>query len=114
MTPYDRGDIVLVPFPFSNLTATKKRPAVVISSRDFNTSTPDLIIMAVTSKIDRPSGAGECRIESWKAAGLLKASAIKPAVSTIEQTLVLRKLGSLSKQDLAAMDGAIKALLGLK
>jgi len=63
MTPYDRGDIVLVPFPFSNLTETKKRPAVVISSSAYNASTPDIVIMAVTSKIDRPTGAGESRSE---------------------------------------------------
>lgn len=32
MTAYKRGDVVLVPFPFSNQTATKKRPAIIISS----------------------------------------------------------------------------------
>ena len=32
MTQFENGDVILVPFPFSNLLATKKRPAVVISS----------------------------------------------------------------------------------
>jgi mRNA interferase MazF len=36
MTAYERGDIVLVPFPFSDQTTTKKRPAVVISSSRYN------------------------------------------------------------------------------
>jgi mRNA interferase MazF len=48
------GDIVLVPFPFTNQTATKQRPAVVISSDAYHRERPDLIIMAVTSQI-RPS-----------------------------------------------------------
>ena len=50
MTAYKRGDIVLVPFPFSDQTAVKKRPAV-ISSSQYNTTSHDIIIMAVTSRI---------------------------------------------------------------
>lgn len=36
MTAYERGDVVLVPFPFSDQTAIKKRPAAVISSNNYN------------------------------------------------------------------------------
>ena len=36
MTTYNHGDVILVPFPFSNQSATKKRPAVVISSNAYN------------------------------------------------------------------------------
>lgn len=49
MTPFEFGDIILVPFPFTDQTTSKKRPAVVISSSTYNTARPDLIIMAVTS-----------------------------------------------------------------
>ena len=42
MITYKRGDIVLVPFPFSNQTATKKRPAVVVSSSLYNEKTNDM------------------------------------------------------------------------
>jgi len=48
MTPFEFGDIILVSFPFTDQTATKKRPAVVISSNPYNQKRPDLIIMAVT------------------------------------------------------------------
>ncbi len=50
MTLFEFGDIILVPFPFTDQSATKKRPAVVISSAIYNTERPDLIIMAVTSQ----------------------------------------------------------------
>ena len=50
MTSFEFGDIILVPFPFTDQSATKKRPAVVISSETYNTERPDLIIMAVTSQ----------------------------------------------------------------
>ncbi|TVM03886.1 MAG: type II toxin-antitoxin system PemK/MazF family toxin [Candidatus Brocadia sp. WS118] len=99
MTTYNKGDIVIVPFPFSDQTATKKRPAVIISSNQYNNTSPDIVIMAVTSKTDKNLTTGECLINNWQDAGLLKPSAIKPAISTIEQTLVLKKLGKLSQKE---------------
>lgn len=90
MTAYKRGDVVLVPFPFSDQTATKKRPAIIISSNSYNNASSDVIIIAVTSRIDENISIGECLIEEWKNAGLLKQSAVKPALSTIEATLVLK------------------------
>lgn len=114
MTTYNRGDVVLVPFPFSNQTATKKRPAVVISSSLYNEKTNDVVIIAVTSKVEKRSDVGECLIADWQGAGLLKPSAVKPAISTIEQVLVLKKLGSLSANDIPSVDRMLKAFLGLQ
>lgn len=114
MTAYERGNIVLVPFPFTDQTTTKKRPAVVISSNSYNTTSPDIVIMAITSQIEKSFGIGECLIKDWKDAGLLKPSSIKPAISTIEQTLVLKKLGKLASEDLISMNNALKELLDLE
>ena len=47
MTAYKRGDVVLVPFPFSNQTDAKKRPAVIISSDAYNNISSDIVIMAI-------------------------------------------------------------------
>ncbi len=49
MTNYDFGEVVLVPFPFTDQTMTKKRPAIVVSSAAYNSERPDLVLMAVTS-----------------------------------------------------------------
>jgi len=84
MTVYEKGDVVLVPFPFSDQTAIKKRPAVIITSSAYNEISSDIIIMAVTSQTEKTTGIGECLIQDWQDAGLLKPSAIKPAISTIE------------------------------
>jgi mRNA interferase MazF len=111
MTAYNRGDIVLVPFPFSNQTTTKKRPAIIISSARYNAASQDIIIMAVTSRLEKVLSIGECRIHNWQEAGLLKPSSIKPVLSTIEQKLVLKKLGSLSIDDLTSLNAALKNLL---
>jgi len=114
MTVYERGDIVLVPFPFSDQTAAKKRPAVVISSNSYNNASADIVIMAITSQTEKSVGIGECLIKNWEEASLLKPSSIKPAISTIEQKLVLKKLGKLSPEDLTSMDNTLKELLDLR
>jgi len=114
MTAYKRGDIILVPFPFSNQIATKKRPSVIVSSNLYNNVSSDIVIMAITSRTDKTIGIGECLIMDWQVAGLLKPSAIKPAISTIEQQLVLKKLGSLSSNDLFSMENALKRFLDLQ
>jgi mRNA interferase MazF len=50
-TGYSFGDVVLVPFPFTDQTGTKKRPAVIVSSADYQAQRRDLVIMAITSQI---------------------------------------------------------------
>lgn len=63
MTRFEFGDVILVPFPFTDQTATKKRPAVVISSQNYNDERPDLVIMAVTSQVRPTSMIGETMIQ---------------------------------------------------
>lgn len=113
MTAYKRGDVVLVPFPFSDQTAIKKRPAVIVSSNHYNNASFDIVIMAITSQTNKTIGVGECLIKDWQVAGLLKPSAIKAAISTIEHKLVLKKLGSLSPNDVSSMGNALKEFLDL-
>jgi mRNA interferase MazF len=110
--PYDFGDIVLVPFPFTSQTASKKRPAVVVSRRAYNQTKPDVVLMAVTSQL-RPSPAlGEVWLGQWQAAGLLKPSAVKPVFATLEQSLVLGQLGTLGTADQTALRQAIGQIIG--
>ena len=113
MTHYNRGDVVLVPFPFSDQTTAKKRPAVIISSSTYNDTSRDIVIMAITSQARGNIGIGECMIEGWQSAGLLKSSAIKSAISTIEQGLVLKILGRLSPQRPIFIREGTKGTFGL-
>ncbi|MEA5508479.1 type II toxin-antitoxin system PemK/MazF family toxin [Crocosphaera sp. UHCC 0190] len=99
MTTYKFGDILLVPFPFTDQTLKKKRPAVVIISSPYNQQKPDLIIMPITSQIKLPLTLGELQIIDFLSAGLIKPSVIKPIISTIEKSLVIRKLGQLKNID---------------
>jgi mRNA interferase MazF len=110
--PYDFGDVVLVRFPFTNQSAFKQRPAVVISNVAYNVARPDAVIMAITSQLHSPSGLGEVWITQWQAANLLKPSAIKPVLATVEQSLILKRLGALQTSDQSALRQAIDSILG--
>jgi mRNA interferase MazF len=63
-TPYEFGDVVLVPFPFTDQTAAKRRPAVIVSSLEYQRELPDLLLMAVTSRAAQ--GFGELSIQRWR------------------------------------------------
>ena len=68
--------------------------------------------MAVTSHLSGYPRIGEVVVSDWKAAGLLKASTIKPILTTIEKSLIIRTLGKLGLQDLTALRDALMIILG--
>lgn len=111
-TSFDFGDVFLVPFPFTNLQANKKRPAVVVSSARYNAARPDLVLMPVTSQVRTPLRFGEVLLEDWEDAGLLKPSVLKPVFFSFQKSLVLDKLGALQPEDLQALRKSIPLLLG--
>jgi len=112
MTTYNFGDIILVPFPFTDQTNTKKRPAVVVSSQKYNIGRADLIIMAITSRLHQMGKPGESLVNDWQKAGLIKLSVFKPILATIENTLVLKQLGSLQKEDRQNLSLILQDILG--
>lgn len=111
-TTYEFGNVLLVPFPLSDQSTNKKRPAVVISSGAYHQAHPDLILIAVTSQISTPR-FGDLIIQDWQSADLLKASMIKPAITTIEQKLVIRKLGTLQSSDQQDLHQLLQTILGI-
>ena len=103
---------MLVPFPFTNQTASKKRPAVVVSNGRYNHAKPDVVVMAITSQFRPNPTLGEVWLTAWQAAGLLKPSAVKPVFATLEQGLILGQLGSLASDDQISLKQAIGEIMG--
>ena len=112
MTNYSYGDIVLVPFPFTDQSSIKKRPAVIVSSDTYNSKRLDIIIMAVTSQMQSVSYFGDTIVNDWQQAGLLKPSVIKPIFTTVEKKLILKKLGSLQNEDCVSLQESLKDIIG--
>ncbi|MFN3930275.1 MAG: type II toxin-antitoxin system PemK/MazF family toxin [Brevundimonas sp.] len=111
-TEFGFGDIVLVPFPFTDQTAVKRRPAVVISALAYNREKPDVIVMAVTSQMRPIASLGEVWIRDWSEAGLLKPSAVKAVIATLEQRLIIRTLGRLTTRDQTDLHDAVTRIIG--
>jgi mRNA interferase MazF len=57
--PYEFGAILLVPFPFTDQSASKRRPAVVVSNSAYNRARSDVVVMAVTSQLRPVATFGE-------------------------------------------------------
>jgi mRNA interferase MazF len=90
MTSYDAGDIVLVHYPFTDLTTSKKRPAVILSPRIYTDRFGDVVVMPLTSQ---PDPDPKLALSQWRAAGLLKPTWIKPIIGTLSTGLIERGLG---------------------
>jgi len=111
-TGFEFGDVVLVPFPFTDQTTTKQRPAVVVSSADYQRERPDVILLAITSQ-QRPSASSfDVAVQHWRHAGLIKPSVFKPLVTTVERRLILKKLGQLHADDRRRLSELITKMLG--
>lgn len=112
MTGYEFGDVILVPFPFTDQSTSKKRPAVVISSSAYHTDRPDVILMAITSQVRPIAAVGEVSVRHVDGCGLLKPSVIKPVIATIARELIIRKLGRLHADDRQALLNGLRVILG--
>ncbi len=110
---FQRGDVVLVPFPFSDLSTTKVRPAVVVSSALYHTTEPDLLLAALTSRITASPTPLDYVLSDWHTAGLRHPSALKPALFTLDPSRVLHHIGALTSTDLAQVDQRLRRALEL-
>ena len=79
MTHYKQGDVILIPFPFTDFSTFKQRPAVVLSSNEFNHTHQDIIAAAITSHIPDPIAPSDYLLEhsDLKVGGLPKDSLVK-------------------------------------
>ncbi len=103
MNELNFGDVVLIQFPFSDFSETKKRPALILKdSKD-----GDVIVNRITGKVK--STKEDIEITNWKESGLLISSTLRiHKIATLSKKLIERKLGSLSKTDLERVTDEIK------
>jgi len=107
------GDVVLVRFPFTDLSTAKLRPAVVLATRG-----DDLTIVGIFSGSPQPSRETwiplGSRDPTFSQIGLKTSSVIKAErIAVIEQSVIVRKLGSLSPLQMAEVKKAVKVALNL-
>ena len=105
-------DVVVVPFPFTNRNATKRRPALVLSNRLFNNDSEHSVLAMITSA-EQSSWPGDMAITDLESAGLTTDCLIRMKLFTLDDRLIIRKAGSLAATDQKKLRAAWKNLLSL-
>ncbi len=90
-------DVVVVPFPFSERPDSKRRPALVLSKTAFNENGHTILAM-ITTKAHR-SRPGDSNIEEHRTAGLNTPCMVRLKIFTLDNRLILKKIGHLSAGD---------------
>ncbi len=110
MVTFNQFDIVVVPFPFTETSGSKKRPALVLSDAvAFNTLLSRSVMAMITTTTHAP-WALDVPITDLSSAGLRAASVVRMKLFTLDDALVLRQIGNLAEADKAALKGALQQL----
>lgn len=109
MPSYSKFEIVLISFPFSDLSGAKVRPAVVVSTTH---TSQDLLIVPLTSKTTNLL-SGEFILTKWKEANLNVETAVKRGIYTIKETLVKKRVGESADIDAERLAKSLRGWLDL-
>jgi mRNA interferase MazF len=102
-----KGDVVVLPFPYSDLSSTKKRPALVLA----NLQGDDIILCQITSKFVKDNYSIELDSDDFLTGSLNQVSNVRPnRLFTAEKTIVIRRIGTI-KQDV--LDKVIDKLVDI-
>lgn len=95
---YKQGEIVLVPFPYSDLSGAKRRPVLIVSNDAYNASFPDVVVVVVTSKVAKIDAysltfdSTDLEIGQLPEASLIRAHKL----FTIDQSRIVKRFSFLS------------------
>ncbi len=96
-TNVKQRDIVLIPFPFSDLSTSKRRPAIIISNSSYNTHNDDVICCAITSNPKNYAGCVVINNSDLDEGYLNYESRIKPTkIFTLNRKLIIKYLAKLN------------------
>jgi mRNA interferase MazF len=109
MSSFSKNEIVLIKYPFSDISTFKVRPAIVINSPY---PSNDIIIVPLTSRNSKLL-PGEFILSKWKESGLNVQSTVKRGIYTVDEKLVVQKIGKLSVTDINKLDKSIQNWLGI-
>ena len=102
-----KGDIVVLPFPYSDLTGAKRRPALVAAVLEGE----DAIFCLVTSKIRRDAYSVDLTRDSFACGGLAVESEIRPnRLFTAESSIVLYKAGTVKSDVISKVEEMIVSI----
>ncbi len=96
---YNQREIVLVPFPYSDLSSSKRRPVLIISNNNYNKNYPDILVTVITSNLFKDDYSVELKNNDLEVGILPEQSIIKcHKLFTIDQSQVLKRFSILSEK----------------
>ncbi|WP_419949079.1 type II toxin-antitoxin system PemK/MazF family toxin [Candidatus Palauibacter sp.] len=102
-------DVVVVPFPFTDRDASRRRPALVVSSRRFHARHRQSILAMITSThAEWPS---DVSLRRWREAGLRVPCKVRFKLFTLDEDLIMQRIGRLSQEDSVAVKEALRDAL---
>jgi mRNA interferase MazF len=110
---YERFDVVVVPFPFTDKAQVKRRPALLISNRTFGSASGHSVMVMITSA-GNPPWPSDVVISDLAGAGLPAPSVVRMKLFTLDHRLIVAKCGSLSRKDQGAVGRGLKEMLRLQ
>jgi len=110
---YDRFDVVIVPFPFTDKAQTVRRPALVISGGAAFNKKAGHSVMAMITSAKNPPWPLDVSVSDLDAAGLPAASVVRMKLFTLDHRFIVAKRGTLSVKDRKTVSRALKTALEL-
>lgn len=105
----DKWDVVVVPFPFTDRAAAKRRPALVLSASAFNHS--GHVVLAMITTAAKAAWPTDSHIVNLADAGLRESCVVRCNLFTLDSRLVLRKIGHLAAADIASVEERLRDIL---
>lgn len=89
---YNQREIVLLPFPYSDLSSSKKRPAMIISNNDYNENFKDVVVCVITSNLFKDNFSIEIKNTDLDYGILPEESVVKiHKLFTIDKSKIIKK-----------------------
>lgn len=114
MPQYIQGDIVLLPFPYSDLSAKKVRPAIIISNSNLN-SVSDIVVLAISSKKMGDENLEICIDNCDLEIGNLPLKSYVKIfkIINIHSSIVIKKVAHLKKIKLRTISSSLKNIINI-
>jgi len=113
-TPFEAGELVLIPFPFSDLSGLKQRPVLVLSDSAYNRRSRDFIVCGVTSNLKYRGHSVELDSSGLLSGTMPVKSLIKvDKLFTLEQSLARKRFSRIKPEILALVRTELRGVLGL-
>ncbi len=107
---YKKGEVILVPFPFTDLSGNKVRPAVIISEKKIG---GDVVVLFITSQ-NKIKGKHLVAIKPEKGNGLkIESKVVCSKIATLDAKIILGELGAVSDSVQRQIDQELRTVLGL-